>query len=195
MAVGVLALQGNFSTHAEVLERNGVTARELRKPGDLQSITGLVLPGGESSTILSLLSTGFREALVERIRSGLPTLATCAGLILLARRVKDPEQESFGLLNIDIQRNAYGRQLDSFVANLEWVDQTRSTEQQTDQSTVEGVFIRAPRITRIGDNVSAVLRYQDDVVLVRYRNIIGATFHPELSRRSDIVYDMFLSQL
>jgi pyridoxal 5'-phosphate synthase pdxT subunit len=193
MVVGILALQGNFSRHTEVLESKGVTVKEIRSAKDLSAVSALVLPGGESSTILSLLSRDLRSALVDAIRSGMPTLATCAGLILIARRVDSPNQGSLGLLNVDVKRNAYGRQLDSFIAELEWADSFERAICREDSKSVEGVFIRAPKIVRVGENVSPILRHKDDVVLVRYRNIVAATFHPELSERSDGVYELFFS--
>jgi 5'-phosphate synthase pdxT subunit len=132
-----------------------------------------VLPGGESTTYLKFFERepGWREALREFAASGRPLLATCAGLILLASRVENPVQASLGLLDVDVVRNAYGRQLDSFVGT--------ATDARGD--SIEAVFIRAPKIARVGPSVEVLARQQSDPVLVRSGNVFGATFHPELS--------------
>lgn len=164
--IGVLALQGDFAAHARALERAGHRAALLRSRADFAAhkLAGLVLPGGESSAMLRLLD---RLQLWEPLRAlrGVPVLATCAGLILLARQVV-PQQPSLGWLDVAVERNGYGRQLQSFEAEV----QGRSL-----------VFIRAPRITRAGDDVEVLLRCRGDAVLVRQGPILAATFHPELS--------------
>jgi 5'-phosphate synthase pdxT subunit len=171
--VGVLAIQGDFAKHAEALARAGIESREVRRPEELKDLRGLVLPGGESTTFLKFFERepGWREALTEFAESGRPVLATCAGLILLACRVENPPQPSLGVLDVDVVRNAYGRQLDSFIG-------TASPE---GGAPIEAVFIRAPRISRVGPGVEILAREKDDPVLVRRENVYGATFHPELS--------------
>jgi pyridoxal 5'-phosphate synthase pdxT subunit len=173
MRIGVLALQGDFEAHERALTRLGVEAVEVRRSSQLDSIDGLILPGGESTTMLKFLTEeDLAESLVEFHRSGKPMFGTCAGAILLARRVTGPNQPSLALIDIDIERNAYGRQVDSFIANAEFL---------LDGAPLEAVFIRAPRITRVGPGVEVLARLGDDPIMVRDANVIAATFHPELS--------------
>jgi 5'-phosphate synthase pdxT subunit len=171
--VGVLAIQGDFAKHSEALARAGIESREVRRPEELKDLRGLVLPGGESTTFLKFFERerGWREALTAFAESGKPVLATCAGLILLASRVENPPQPSLGVLDVDVVRNAYGRQLDSFIG-------AAADEQGR---PIEAVFIRAPRIGRVGPGVEVLAREREDPVLVRAGNVYGATFHPELS--------------
>ena len=171
--VGVLALQGDFARHAEALGRAGLESREIRRVEELASVSGLVLPGGESTTYLKFFERepGWGEALRQFAESGKPMLATCAGLILIAARVDNPPQASLALLDVDVVRNAYGRQVDSFVG----------TATDGDGSSMEAVFIRAPKIARVGPSVEVLAREASDPVLVRSENVFGATFHPELS--------------
>lgn len=177
LPVGILALQGDFAKHAEALARAGLQSREIRKPGELDSVSGLVLPGGESTTLLKFVDReGWETPLREFAASGKPVLATCAGLILLARRVENPEQRSLGVLDVDVVRNAYGRQVDSFVG----------TARGPAGEETEAVFIRAPRISRVGPGVEILAREGDDPVWVREGNVQAATFHPELSQSSEV---------
>lgn len=171
--IGVLALQGAFAAHAEVLSGLGVAVREVRTPADLASVDGLVLPGGESSTMSHLLrSTGMVDPLAEALADGLPALGTCAGLILLAETIVDgrDDQVSLGALGVTVRRNAYGRQRDSFETVLD-----------LPSGEMLGVFIRAPRIEHVGDGTAVLARHGDDPVLVARGNVLGATFHPEIS--------------
>ena len=139
--IGVLALQGDFARHLEALDRLGVTASEVRTPEDLRGLSGLVLPGGESTTMLKLMDgTGMEEAIRSFHEHGGALFGTCAGLILIADRVTDPEQRSMHLLDVDVERNAYGRQADSFEADI--------TSSIGRDAPLRGVFIRAPRVTR-----------------------------------------------
>jgi 5'-phosphate synthase pdxT subunit len=165
--VGVLALQGGFAAHVRALERAGLATREVRGAAALDALDGLVLPGGESTVMLDLVERERLAAPLDQfVRSGRPVLATCAGLILAARRVTGPEQQSFGWLDVDVARNAWGRQLDSFEARS---DAGRAL-----------VFIRAPRITRVGAEVEVVESLEGEPVMVRAGRVWGATFHPEL---------------
>ncbi len=170
--VGVLALQGDFADHIAALRRCGLAARPVRRAAELTALDAIVLPGGESTTMLRLLDVEELFApLATCLRSGIPVLGTCAGLILLAAAVESPAQRSFGLLDIDVQRNGYGRQLHSGTFALEGDALPAETT---------GVFIRAPRILRVGAGVEVLARRGDDPVLVRQGAIVGACFHPEL---------------
>jgi 5'-phosphate synthase pdxT subunit len=174
--VGVLALQGAFREHREVLDALGVEAIEVRTPAEIDALDALILPGGESTTMGMLLdSSGVRVPLAERLADGLPVLGTCAGMILLARDVVDgrPDQEPFGVIDIAVRRNAYGRQRDSFEADLA-VDGLPG-------GPFPGVFIRAPRIETVGEHVEVLARHDDVPVLVRQGAVVVASFHPELS--------------
>jgi 5'-phosphate synthase pdxT subunit len=170
--IGVLALQGAFDVHAKRLAELGASAHLIRKPGELDTVDALVLPGGESTTFLKHLErAGFYSVLDEFVRTK-PVFGTCAGCILLAKDVTNPPQRSFAVLDIDVERNAYGRQNDSVILQAETI---------LPGGPMEMVFIRAPRISRLGSGVE-VLAYRDkDPVLVRSGRMLAATFHPELS--------------
>jgi 5'-phosphate synthase pdxT subunit len=187
--VGVLALQGAFREHREVLDALGADPVEVRTPEVLDALDALILPGGESTTISKLLdSSGLRAPLRERLHDGLPVLGTCAGLILLAREVVDgrPDQESFGVVDVTVRRNAYGRQRDSFEADLV-VDAVAG-------GPFHGVFIRAPGIERCGDRVDVLAVHDGRPVLARDGAALVATFHPELS--GDLrVHQLFLDEV
>lgn len=174
--IGVLALQGDFARHLEALERLGVNATEVRGPEDLKGLSGLVLPGGESTTMLKLMEgTGMEDAIRSFHETGGALFGTCAGLILIADRVTDPSQRSLHLLDVDVERNAYGRQRDSFEADVE-------TSIGRDEP-FRGVFIRAPRVTRQGPGVEVLARAADgDPVLLRQGRVLAATFHPEMTQ-------------
>lgn len=175
MRCGVLALQGDWSAHAEVLRGLGVETTLVRTAAELAAVDALVLPGGESTAMLRLMEPEkLVEKIIRRVREGLPVLATCAGVILLADKTS-PAQPSFGLLDIDVERNAYGRQVHSRVATVELAAELGEPDR------IEGVFIRAPRITRTGPTVTVLGRLGGDPVLVRQSGIIAATFHPELT--------------
>jgi 5'-phosphate synthase pdxT subunit len=183
--VGVLALQGDFEAHGKALARAGAEPVEVRSAGDLQELDGLVIPGGESSTMLKLLEV---ENLMEPLRDfgrRRPIFGTCAGAILLATEVLNPSQASLGLMDIGVERNAYGRQLESRIAQL------RAEGQDSD---LEAVFIRAPIIRRVGEDVKVLARYQGDPVLVEQGRHMVATFHPELTSDSR-VHRMFLDKM
>ena len=174
MRVGVLALQGDYAAHARALEAAGCEVVFVREAADLRDCGGLVLPGGESTTQLKLLrQSDLLEPLEQIAASGKPVLATCAGLILIAHGVSEPKQESLAWLDVDVERNAWGRQVHSF-------------EARADEDDTELVLIRAPRIRRIGPGVETLLHFQKEPVLVRAGNVWGATFHPELSEDSDL---------
>jgi len=173
MAIGVLAIQGDFDAHRRRLEQLGASVVLVKKPEQLDSIDALVIPGGESTTFLKFLEKGgFLQKLREFVRTK-PAFGTCAGAILLASEVEDPPQTSLGALDISVRRNAYGRQIDSFIGE---------GETQLPGGPLEMVFIRAPRIERVGPSVEVLAREKNDPVLVRQGKIMAATFHPELSK-------------
>jgi 5'-phosphate synthase pdxT subunit len=173
--IGVLALQGDFARHARALARCGAEAVEVRKPEQLTDLDGLIIPGGESTTLLKLMEAwGFVPALEKFHGAGKPIFGTCAGLILLAREVDNPRQFSLGFIDVGVERNAYGRQRESFEA------QGRAQLAGGD-TPVEMVFIRAPRIRRTGPEVQTLARHAGEPVLAREGQVLVATFHPELT--------------
>ncbi len=187
MRVGVLAVQGDFAAHARALERAGAAARLVRARGDFEAIDALVLPGGESTAMLhGIARDGLEPALVAFLASGRPVLGTCAGAILLARGVSGPAQRSLAALDVDVVRNAYGTQLDSFVCTAE-VD-----EPGAELAGLECVLIRAPRIARTGPGVRVLARVKGEPALVAAGPIWAATFHPELGRDGERVYRAWL---
>jgi pyridoxal 5'-phosphate synthase pdxT subunit len=172
MRLGVLAIQGNFEAHAKAFAEVGAEVFEVRTKEDLEAVEALVLPGGESTTMLKLLrEEGLWEPLREACKAK-PVFATCAGAILLAKAVSHPEQASLALVDIAVERNAYGRQVHSTVAQI-------ATEEG---QMLEAVFIRAPIIRRVGPGVRILARYEGDPVLVEQDHFLVATFHPELTK-------------
>jgi 5'-phosphate synthase pdxT subunit len=169
MIIGVLALQGDFDAHRRRLEELGAKVVLIRKPEQLDEIDGLVIPGGESGTFLKLLGEAGFEKLKQFVRVK-PTFGTCAGAILLANEVENPKQSGLGALDIRIRRNAYGRQIDSSIR-----------EGRLGKEPLEMVFIRAPKIERVGPKVEVIATEGGDPVAVRQGRVMAATFHPELS--------------
>ncbi len=169
MTIGVLALQGDFDAHRRRLEELGADVVLVKKPEQLDEIDGLVIPGGESGTFLKLLGEEGFEKLKQFVRAK-PTFGTCAGAILLANEVENPKQAGLGALDIGIRRNAYGRQIDSSIR-----------EGMLGNSPIEMVFIRAPKIERVGPAVEVIATEGSDPVAVRQGRTMAATFHPELS--------------
>jgi 5'-phosphate synthase pdxT subunit len=181
--IGVLALQGAYDAHVQTLAALGAAPRLVRLPQDLDGLDGLVLPGGESTTMLKFLDrNGFFNVLQSYVRTT-PTFGTCAGAILLAAHVEGPKQRSLGSLDITIERNAYGRQNDSSIL---------TTETALAGGPLEMVFIRAPRITRTGPTVETLAHRDGSPTLVRCGHILAATFHPELSS-DNRVHQLFLT--
>jgi len=184
-AIGVLALQGDWAAHSTALHELGAEVQTVRTAADLDDVRALVIPGGESSAMLRLMSAeDLSRRIVERAQAGMAVLATCAGVILLAQAVV-PAQACLGLLAIDVERNAYGRQVFSTIAEIDLAPELG------DPPRMEGVFIRAPRITRREASVEVLGSWGDDPVLVRQGSFLAATFHPELTgdRR---VHELFL---
>lgn len=181
--VGVLALQGDFREHCEVLRDLGVTPREVRLPHELEGLNGLIIPGGESTTIGRI---AHRYGLVEPIRSliqqGLPVWGTCAGLILLARSVDRLDFPTFGVLDVHVRRNAFGRQVDSFEIDLQIPALDKVADPAEKGRPFRAVFIRAPIIEHVGENVDVLATLPDgSVVAVQQGHILGTAFHPELT--------------
>jgi pyridoxal 5'-phosphate synthase pdxT subunit len=189
--VGVLSLQGDFAAHGAALERAGAEPVYVREAEQFDAIDGLIIPGGESTTMLKLLHyDGLMDALARFGRSK-PVFGTCAGAILMANQVTNPAQESLGLMDIEVERNAYGRQIDSRVTAL---DPEPEFQQRTAPGKLEAVFIRAPIIRRVGGGARVLARYEGDPVLVEQGRHMAATFHPELS--GDVrVHELFLEKL
>ena len=174
MTIGVLALQGDFDAHRRRLEELGAKVVLVKKPAQLDEIDGLIIPGGESGTFLKLLGNEGFEKLKEFVHAK-PTFGTCAGAILLATEVENPKQAGLGALDIGIRRNAYGRQLDSSIR------EGRFLPGHAGDSPLEMVFIRAPKIERVGAGVEVIATEGADPVAVRQGRAMAATFHPELS--------------
>ncbi len=173
MRIGVLGLQGDFREHIEILRALGVDARDVRTTEQLDSVEGVIIPGGESTTLAYLLErTGMLSVLRERGERGFPIYGTCAGMILLARELNDSYPEiRLALMDISVKRNAYGRQRDSFEADL----------QIKGIGDFHAVFIRAPKIVRVGSGVEVLAEYDGAPVLVREKNLLASSFHPELT--------------
>jgi 5'-phosphate synthase pdxT subunit len=189
--VGVLALQGDFAAHGAAIARAGAQPVYVRRPEQFRAIDGLVIPGGESTTMLKLLhSDGLMDALAEFGRRK-PVFGTCAGAILMAAEVWNPAQESLALMDIAVERNAYGRQIDSRVTVL---DPEPEFHQRTAPGKLEAVFIRAPVIRRVNGGGKVLARYAGDPVLVEQGRHLVATFHPELTPDSR-VHALFLEKL
>ena len=187
--VGVLALQGAFARHVEALERCGVEAVEVRKAEQLDGLDGLVIPGGESTTMIKLMvSFDLVDPLAKKLADGLATFGTCAGMILLAAGVSDGHEDQlcFGAIDIGVRRNGYGRQIDSFEADLPVVG--------IDGGPMTGVFIRAPVVERIGEGVEVLASVDDEAVLCRQGNVLVSSFHPELTD-DDRLHQLFVDSL
>lgn len=189
MKVGVLALQGAFAAHAACLRALGAEPREVRTPSELAEVDALVLPGGESTTMSMLLeSSGLFDPLAERLADGLPALGTCAGMILLGTEILDgrPDQRCLGAVDISVRRNAFGRQVDSFEADLDLVE--------LGDGPFRAVFIRAPFVERAGDAVDVLATVDGHPVLCRQGEVLVAAFHPELSQDLRL-HDHFLRSI
>ncbi len=171
MKIGVLALQGDFDAHRRRLEELGAEVVLVRKAEQFDELDGLVIPGGESTTFLKLLDEECFRKLNQFVHSK-PTFGTCAGAIMLARQVENPHQQGLDALDITIRRNAYGRQIDSSIVEA---------PSMLGDAPLEMVFIRAPRIERVGEGVEVLAKRDDDPVLVRKGSVMASTFHPELS--------------
>ncbi len=186
--IGILALQGAFRAHELSVRRLGADTLQVRTPDDLDRVDALVMPGGESTTMSHLLTTSqLFDPIAKRLADDMPTFGTCAGMILLSTHVHDAreDQRSFACLDVDVRRNAYGRQVDSFEADLDVVGF---------DSPFHAVFIRAPRVERVGSGVDVLAEHDGVAVLVRQGAIMAASFHPELTEDSRI-HERFLTMV
>ena len=186
--VGVLALQGAYQSHKQVLNDLDVSSLEVRTPKDLAQVDALIMPGGESTTMSQLLeSSDLYEPIKKLIHEGMPVFGTCAGMILLAEKIIDgrDDQISFGAIDIEVQRNAYGRQVDSFEADVEVEGLTPA---------FHAVFIRAPKILKAGKDIEVLASFGSDVILARQKNVLVASFHPELSQDGRI-HEIFVKEI
>jgi len=187
MTVGILALQGDFEKHAAMLERMGVPQREVRKVADLEGIDALIIPGGESTTIGRLMTRyGLDTAIRKRAEQGMPIYGTCAGMILLAKEIAGSQQERLGLMDIEVVRNAFGSQIESFEADLPF--------KPFADRPVRAVFIRAPIVSRVGAAVEILSEFNGKIVAVQQGKLLATAFHPELTD-DERVHRYFLSLL
>lgn len=187
--IGALALQGDFAAHSAALQRLGAVVRPVRKVAELEGLDGLIIPGGESTTLIKLMDVfDFWDPLKSWIEAGHPTFGTCAGAILLAADVQSPAQKSLGLIDITVERNSYGRQIDSFEGHGTFCPESGATVE------MDMVFIRAPRITRVGADVESLADCRGDTVVARQGHILVSTFHPELGAGSRL-HEYFLQMV
>jgi pyridoxal 5'-phosphate synthase pdxT subunit len=187
--VGVLALQGASARHADMLSRLGTPAVEVRSPADLQRVDALVLPGGESTTMSMLLeSSGLFDPLADRLAEGMPAFGTCAGMILLGHDILDgrPDQRCFDAVDISVRRNAFGRQVDSFEADLGVAG--------IDGGPLHAIFIRAPVVSRVGEGVDVIATVDGQPVACRQGSVLVAAFHPELGSDPRL-HELFLNEV
>lgn len=176
--IGVLAIQGDFLEHRKMLDSISIESREVRTPKELDDLDGLIIPGGESTTIVQLIDIyDMRNTLVEKVHQGLPIWGTCAGMIVLAKSLKDTRPEPLGLMDIEVSRNAFGRQIDSFETDL--------NISGIDGPPMHAIFIRAPLITKVGKGVEILAEVSEGKpVAVRQGKILATSFHPELTEDS-----------
>lgn len=187
MRIGILALQGAFREHRLMIEKCGHTACEIRKPAELDDIEGLIIPGGESTTIGKLLvEYGLIDKIKERAGQGMSIYGTCAGMILLAKDIVDSNQPRLGLMDITVKRNAFGRQLESFEADL--------AVAEFGSQPVKAVFIRAPYIEKAADNVTIMASVDNKIVIARQGKMLVSAFHPELTD-DDRLHKYFIAMI
>ena len=187
MKIGVLALQGDFAAHQKALRAANIDAPEVRTPEALAGLDGLVIPGGESTTMLRLMNIyGLVDPLKSFVANGGGLFGTCAGVILMAKHVTNPDQPSFNFMDIDVRRNAYGRQLDSFIATVD--------AKPLGPEPLETVFIRAPAVERVGNDVDILAEHEGMPILLRQGKHLAATFHPELTADTR-VHEYFANML
>ncbi|MCK9186508.1 pyridoxal 5'-phosphate synthase glutaminase subunit PdxT [Candidatus Gracilibacteria bacterium] len=192
MKIGILDIQGSVEEHLEMLKKlKNVEAVLVKKSEDLKDVKGLILPGGESTTIGKLLRRfGLRDEIIKRVKKGMAVWGTCAGAILLSKKIVGKENaDSLNLMDITVERNAYGRQLDSFETQVEFDLSTKKSTEETDvlkKNTVRlcripAIFIRAPKILEVGKGVKILAKYKDEIIMAREKNMLVTTFHPELT--------------
>lgn len=187
MKIGVLALQGAFREHCWMLERLGVTAVEIRKADELDEVAGLIIPGGESTTIGKLMvQWGLMEKVQARVRQGMAVYGTCAGMIMLAKEIIGSDQPRLGLMDVSVQRNGFGRQRESFEATM--------FVPEFGKEPVQAVFIRAPYIVQAGESVKTMAMVNDKIVIARQGKMLVTAFHPELTD-DDRIHKYFISMV
>jgi 5'-phosphate synthase pdxT subunit len=187
MKIGVLALQGAFREHCRMLEGCGVTAAEIRKPEELDEVKGLIIPGGESTTIGKLMiEWGLMDKIKVRVEQKMAVYGTCAGMILLAKEIKGSSQPRLGIMDIVVRRNAFGRQRESFEADM--------TVPEFGPESLKAVFIRAPYIEEAGQDVKVMAKVHNKIVIARQNNILVTAFHPELTK-DDRIHQYFISMV
>jgi len=187
MKIGVLALQGAFREHCSMLVRCGAQAIEIRKPEELDDVVGLIIPGGESTTIGKLMTQwGFMEKIKERARQGMAIYGTCAGMIMLSKEIIGSDQPRLGLMDIVVRRNAFGRQRDSFEAKM--------IVPEFGDAALEAVFIRAPYIETAGSQVKVMATVRDKIVIAQQDKMLVTAFHPELTE-DDRIHKYFISMI
>lgn len=189
MKVGVLALQGAIEPHKAKIRELGAIPVEVRRPEDLNGLSGIILPGGESSAMIHLLKLNKLWEPLKAFVSERPSWGVCAGAILLASKVTHPEQDCLKQLDLTADRNAYGRQIDSFIGNF---PVTKSGQERLSADSVEGVFIRAPRFANLGDTVVPLVTNENEPIMVEQGKCLASAFHPELSQ-SNLIHEYFLS--
>ena len=178
LRVGVLALQGAFREHRQALEKLGCEVVEVRKPEEMNDIQGLIIPGGESTTMGKLLPNGLGDRIKKLAKGNFPIFGTCAGMIILSKDIEDSDQYRLGLMDIKVRRNAFGRQVDSFEADIDIP--------ALGAKPVRAVFIRAPFVSEVKPNVGILAEYADKIVFVRQGNMLASAFHPELTEDNRI---------
>lgn len=181
MVIGVLAVQGDYQKHLEVLKQLNIDSAGVKTRQDLKRVDGLIIPGGESTTIMKMLNFADMVDELKNFAEHKPVFGTCAGSIILAKNLSNPDLVTIGAMDITISRNAYGTQVDSFIDIVEFQGKK-----------LEAVFIRAPKILETGDGVEVLIHHQQLPVLVRQKNLLACTFHPELSE-DDTIHKYFLS--
>lgn len=179
ITIGVLALQGAFAKHMEMIRSVGVLAKEVRRPEDLSDCDGLIIPGGESTTMFKNITFIKLEGALKRFAEQKPVFGTCAGLIIMSKRILNDTRQPFGILDVEVERNAFGRQAESFVCSLDMQAGGKVVR-------VPGIFIRAPRIKAIGSEVKVLASYQGEPVLIMQGRHMGAAFHPELTENIEV---------
>ena len=184
-SIGVLAIQGDFLEHRKMLDSIGIESKEVRLPDELENLEGLIIPGGESTTIVQLIDIyGLRAPLVDKVNQGLAIWGTCAGMIVIAKNLNDKRPNPLGLMDIEVSRNAFGRQIDSFETDLDI--------QGMDGPPMHAIFIRAPLVTQIGTEVEILAEVDDGKpVAVKQNRVIATSFHPELTEDSRM-HSMFV---
>lgn len=187
MKIGILALQGDFERHQVLITNLNVDSLQVRQPHDLEQCQGLIIPGGESTTLIKLIKETGLFQLIPKFGEKYPIFGTCAGLILLAKEVVNNPVESFGLIDVTVERNAYGRQINSFIGGVD-------LELNGKAQKLEGVFIRAPKIVKIGEGVKILGKYYNEIVIVEKDKHLASTFHPELSD-SRLIHQYFLGKV